>query len=490
MVAGTPRLTPAEAQGFVYFRDHTSREAAGCFGSAFWQQLVLQLAHRESAVMHAAVAVGAMHRGTRGRSPSLRLPDLPQSHGTFALAQYVRGIRQLRGRLAPFVEDRQAPEIALVACLLFVCLEMLQGNRVGALMHLRNGLRVLAGIPSQVRQARGSDPPSLLVPRRRPTGVEQLTEIFARLDLDSTAFGERAPAFHMASRQDGHGPDLLLPSSFQDISEARHFLDRLFSTAHHLRGGLLDLSRRSCRHRRPDAVWQCCAEFAGIRKLPPSQSASCVARIEALQASLVHWLATFRHLRLRSQDCRAAILLDIRYHSVFLHLATSHNDREIRCDRFNAIFQRVVDLCGRFTADAACSEPSSPVSAPTFVLDSGLIPALYLTALKCRQSEIRRKAISLLHRYPCQEGMWEPALMAQFVEGVRRREEETARTAMRSGAAAEMRCEDVSEAARFCDVVLAVTEQVGQGRLVCARYLHETTGELEITEHLIPIVLG
>ncbi|KAH8433326.1 Zn(II)2Cys6 transcription factor [Aspergillus melleus] len=479
-----PHLSPAEAESFVYFRDHTSQEAKGWFASAIWQRLILPLAHREFAVMHAAVGVGAMHRSTRGQSPSLRLPGCMESHRSFALAQYVKAIRQLRERLYRFEHDRQNPEIALVACLLFVCLEMLQGNRLGVLVHLQNGLRVLASIPSQVRRIDNGEHQCLLVTRERPTGVEQITEILVQLDVDSTAFGERAPAFRIASALDSPGPGRLLPSRFSDLLEARHFLGCLTSRAHHIRGNLLSLSGQFCRDSPRDAAWRCCMEFAGIRMLRASQHAALFANMRTLERDLAHWLDAFQHLtQSSSDDTQSCTFLEIQFHSVFLQLTTCHNDRETYCDQFASTFQRIVDLCSLLIDDTARS------TGPTFVLDSGLIPSLYITAIKCRQREIRHRASSLLSRYSCQEGMWEPALMGHFVHEVSRLEEEAARSATGQGASTGMRFEDVPEAARFCVVILAVTERVGEGRLVCARYRHETTGELEITEHLIPVPL-
>ncbi|KAI9041126.1 Zn(II)2Cys6 transcription factor [Aspergillus affinis] len=479
-----PRLSHAEAQGFVYFRDHTSREATGWFVSAIWKQMILPMAHREAAVMHAAVGVGAMHRSTRGQSPSLRLPACMESHHSFALSQYVKAIRQLRERLDRFEHDRQNPEIALVACLLFVCLEMLQGNRLGVLLHLQNGLRVLASIPSQVRRVSNGEHRCLLVTRERPTGVEQITEILVRLDVDSTAFGERAPAYRIASALDALGPERPLPPKFIDLVEARHFIDCLTSTAHHIRGDLLALSREFCRDPPRDAAWRCCMEFASIRMVRQSQHAALFANMKTLEKNLAHWLASFQHLTPNSpEDAQSSMFLEIRFHSVFLQLTTCHNDRETYCDQFAPTFHRIVDLCSLLIGDAVHS------TGPTFVVDSGLIPSLYLTAIKCRRSEIRRRAISLLSRYPCQEGMWEPALMGHFVHEVSRLEEVAARSATRQEHSTRLTFEDVPEAARFCVVIMAVTERVGEGRLVCARYMHETTGELEITEHLIPIAL-
>lgn len=54
----------------------------------------------------------------------------------------------------------------------------------------------------------------------------------------------------------------------------------------------------------------------------------------------------------------------------------------------------------------------------------GIIPPLYLTAIKCRFPSIRRKAISLLSSSPRREGMWDAFLAVKVAEKVMTIEEE------------------------------------------------------------------
>src|SRR5699024_132843 len=123
---------------------------------------------------------------------------------------------------------------------------MLQGNRVGALAHLRNGLKILPCMPGQVRRDFYQHCSYLLNRKDQQVMVEQLCAIFARLDVDATSFGERTPVFHIGSPQDSASPELLLPTVFQSVDEARYFLDRLSNAAHHIRGRLLELSSQLC----------------------------------------------------------------------------------------------------------------------------------------------------------------------------------------------------------------------------------------------------
>lgn len=434
-----------------------------------------------------------MHRSARGKSPSLQLVSLFETHHGFALRQYVKSINFLRSRLEDADAGGKCVETALVACLLFVCLEMLQGNRIGALAHLRNGFRILSGVPSQVRRDYDRNRSYLLVKQDRRAMVEQLAAIFARLDVDTTSFGERAPVFVflMASPQDRTGPELLLPTAFQSVDEAGYFLDRLSNTAHHIRGRLLELSSQSCAGQKRDWAVQYCLEYTGIRRVDPARDPDLFTQLQDLRTNLTLWLAAFQHLSVQenttedSREVRAAIVLETRHFNISLQASTCQNDRQMPYDQFNSTFDRIVALSTFFVNGISSprSNPGTPDS--TFTLDSGVIPSLYLVAMKCRTPATRRRAISLLYLYPCQEGMWEPAMIARFVEEVANLECSLAASAVGCELAETAR--DVPEAARFSDVVLAATESPRLGRLVCARFLHGSTGELVVVEYLVEL---
>ena len=59
----------------------------------------------------------------------------------FVLTHYNRSIRSLVDRMA---EATYSPEIALVTCLLFVCIDFLRGNYHSGFTHMKNGLSLIA----------------------------------------------------------------------------------------------------------------------------------------------------------------------------------------------------------------------------------------------------------------------------------------------------------------------------------------------------------
>ncbi|KAL4876417.1 hypothetical protein BJY04DRAFT_223051 [Aspergillus karnatakaensis] len=78
-------------------------------------------------------------------------------------------------------------------------------------------------------------------------------------------------------------------------------------------------------------------------------------------------------------------------------------------DEFHPEFYLMVSLCESYLARTA--EPSRK---RTFDFSVGVIPALLIAALRCRQSQTRRRAIHLLSHYDRREGMWDSVLAAQI----------------------------------------------------------------------------
>lgn len=197
-----------------------------------------------------------------------------------------------------------------------------------------------------------------------------------------------------------------------------------------------------------------------------------------LNMALTRWFSAFKSL-IASGTNKAAIHLEIQHFYLSFLLFTCRTTQEVDCDAYTADFARIVCLAGPFMED---NHNPGMSTTPTFTLESGILPSLYLISAKCRDPGIRREAIALLSKSNCQEGMWEGPLFARFMEQVVVLEEGDA-----SGGAGAARgvqnAGDVPEFARLCDVVLAATEEVGYGRLVCGRFDH-VDGEFKISEKI------
>jgi hypothetical protein len=201
-----------------------------------------------------------------------------------------------------------------------------------------------------------------------------------------------------------------------------------------------------------------------------------LAELRCLGNGLAVWSAAFKSFKnalspaQRNRDSAALALLKIQHFYPYILLSTCQTTKEKYFDSFNLNFSRIASLAEIYIEDTNSSQT-------LFTLDSGVIPSLYITAVKCRQREIRKQAISLLRKSRCQEGMWEGRLIAGFVERISDLEEAKA---LRWDGSGELVGGELDERARFCDVALAVTDIPTKGTLICARYYHELGGELMV----------
>ena len=127
--------------------------------------------------------------------------------------------------------------------------------------------------------------------------------------------------------------------------------------------------------------------------------------------SLYSWAVNFENfLAVHKTDHRrseAISLLRIQHITATIFLAASHTGSEMTYDQFTADFEKIVSLA------ASLSSLKSDLSCYT-----GVIPALYLTGIKCRQSTIRRQAAEWLSAARIREGLWDSILAAKVMEEV------------------------------------------------------------------------
>jgi hypothetical protein len=113
--------TQQERKCFEFFRSYTIIHLSG-FDPSLWNQLILQMSHHESAVRHAAIAVGSLHQSFIHDSSSVPRSKNNPHPDTLAVQHYAKAL----GLLVQPIRDRgkQAADVALVACVLFICFEV------------------------------------------------------------------------------------------------------------------------------------------------------------------------------------------------------------------------------------------------------------------------------------------------------------------------------------------------------------------------------
>lgn len=328
----------------------------------FWTRLVPMACQQEPAVRHAAIAISSIYEQLRnGRLDALDYPG-----GQFALDHYNQALSHLASK--PNSEFTM-----LFLCILFVCIEILQKNAPAAIEHCRHGISILNN--------------ATMTPWVR----EKLTPMFVRLSIFPFFFGRTITTFPSLS-------DLVTGATAPYTT----FEDGLFA---------LDLLQaQSVRFiRSSDAYRQ------GImyrldypENLHKEQS--------DILAALSQWLLDFSIFREAypptSHDAKATYLETLMKGLVSkIWVGSALDKTEMGYDSQLASFKTVVDAAEEIILLLSPVQPLYSKSKFTFGM--GYMPLLYLVVIKCRNLNIRRKALrAMISLSTCQENLWDLSVIS------------------------------------------------------------------------------
>lgn len=403
-------LTREEQGYFDWFMEKTTKKFAGLFPSDFWETLVFQASAQEPAVRHAVVALSAAHRFDISHDPR----TVPATYGMDAerltLQQYNKAIRYLRASTA--AADMDSLRVTLIACLVFTTLEYLRGQYQMGSAHLRYGIQLLASVSAPKRQSVMS--PNLLSPAE-DFAHSALIDSYSRLSIQSAMFGHIPPRLCVMTRDpQTHA----LPYIFPKLLDARQTLDDLLNRIHCLKRHYFDGR----------------AERTGedAEEMRETQS--------KILADLSLWRKAYNASVARIEEDgdrrdKVGFLLLRTYHEMakIMALVSLSPSNEMVYDSFTPNFLLVMSTFYDIWKSWASLDVQNidlrqilrgeEWSEHGFTVESGYIPPIYYTALKCRVPRIRRQAIKILQSAPHREGVWNGPLLADVLEEVLNLEE-------------------------------------------------------------------
>jgi hypothetical protein len=389
---------PNERRSFHHFRIRTADDLSGCFDSNFWNRLVLQLSHSEPAIKHALIALGAAHESYQaGKVNSFTNPCL-------ALQQYNRAISSLSQQLSN--PSRRATEVTLICCIIFICFESVRGNYDAALSHLKSGMDILKSKNLAADKGNSGDVPYL----DPQTDEDDLIEHFTRLDVSASAFLDTTP--QLAMRLSDSLPDLAT-HRFQDLAEARKYLQRLVNMCGHLafsnyqyrdNPDLLPVEAEAERVKLMSAVRQWAVQFDALLKSPAMTGLS-------------------------GRSLQGAFTLILQQKTIFLVLVASPFSDMRMLVPFERDIESIVSIATWLVRTSGPFPESGPKSAftgkaqleagdpPKFTADMGIIAPLYYVAINCPNPSLRQRALDIL-KIPRREGLWDSVLISSIAEKV------------------------------------------------------------------------
>jgi hypothetical protein len=328
----------------------------------FWTHLVLQFSHFNPAVRHTVIAISSLYEKFVGGSRIIRL-----RHNFPALVHYNAAIQEIK--------SAQDEQLILMVCILFICVELLQGDLPAATRHCRHGIIILERL--KVEPGR-----SLC-----PWVVEHLLPIFRRLSffLFLPAGGPSIAEVQKPSSMVFLGNSVeiqCVPNRFSTIIEASNSLDqiraRCNSTLSHVQD---DEAIREHRHKKTQLE-----ESLRLWSYRVSEFESCSK--DCLQSTDRLALC---NLRMKYEKERICLDVDIGAKSF---------TTEIKYDRHLSSFRSIVDEAQRAITVMTPQAPTGLENAqrPSFSFEAGFLPLLFFVVLKCRHLETRLQALSWMPR--------------------------------------------------------------------------------------------
>ncbi|CAK7230960.1 hypothetical protein SCUCBS95973_007750 [Sporothrix curviconia] len=372
-----PALFASDAD-LDFFHQRIAASLNGQQGSGFWGRLVLQLAHIEPCIRHAVAAVSIVHQDVER---SLRHPAGYVTANEAAQRKWTLAAQSLSARIH---EQPDAPLVPLVCCLLFTFIEFLRGHNHMAMMHIENGLQILAA-------HRGSN----LSESDRHAIAETIRPVFMRLNVLCSLMNRETPPAYAAGTadkdDDGDGDD---DNNYNKAHPHRDLADSEFQLI-----GLLDTCIRFINQANIKAA----AFQIGIEDL--LEQVRLQIRLDAWRQRLDQMVeqATQRSTAL---DQSTLHRLMVHYKVVYIWLRVCATAGEQATDPYVADFDELIRHAEQVIKPNNGSKPTEQDQPPLASLDIHILGPLFYTAMKCRHAATRRRAVALLPLAPRREGIW------------------------------------------------------------------------------------
>lgn len=371
--------------------------------SGFWRDYVLPIGHTISPVRHALISLGASHKSfLLKRSPGMP-PTETLTYDNLAIQQYNKAITDL----TPIMSDPSPLDVQaiLICCLIFVCIDNLNGRHAVAMRHLRAGADLLTSMqdPAPVSPATEASTPGQLT--RTKCDISTLggiSDMFERLSLDTSILMEDQPVHRQSFRRfttdDTQGP-------FLTSSAARDELRRIDVEFHEL---WCPSDSDSCCTGSPDSK---CGQVS--ERLCPDISADCPGyqricdRFDSWLRRFDQYLESINHTPASDGEFNEAMVLTL-HRQIWLALLKQGPCCDNALDRKD--FEDILHQ-----ADLVIPIVSTGTQ-PVFTFEADTIPPVSFVASFCDDDDLRRRAIAMLRTINRTEGVWDSQRMADLCE--------------------------------------------------------------------------
>ncbi|OCT44121.1 hypothetical protein CLCR_00637 [Cladophialophora carrionii] len=365
------RATESEWLAYAFYTNKISGILSGAFDADLWQRLVVQVADTEPTVRHGIFALGNLFRHH----------DVSDGMSECVCPRCRQALRHYNKAISSFAQymqrpsDQQTIDVALLSCLIFICIESYRLSDRIAISLITKGCGMIAEA----------------MPRAQATQTvaidSGLLNLFDRLWLLSSMFGHHIPR---PSQRPASPTSTLgqLPVT-GTIQTARDRLHEIITLVQSLRLRVFQAQMKSMSL--PE-------RFATITALQQEQ--------QTVLVLLENWQSGLQGLIDRQglhsfRVSQAWSILTVHWLITKIRAGASMDPSETDSEDQSEDFRKLVAV-----AEESLVQHPQESEANNFSFEPGFLPALYLTARKCRDSIIRRKALELMSLAGVKEGLW------------------------------------------------------------------------------------
>ncbi|KAL4964294.1 Zn(II)2Cys6 transcription factor [Aspergillus stella-maris] len=384
--SASPNRSWRERRAFTYYFQHAAPMIGG-LDADFWSTILPRVSHSEPAVWDAIISISSLFESYKPATPTHKYQD--------ALGWYSRSVSAVRQRI-----ERGGADVfvSLISCVLFICIEALQGSAPEAFRLYNQGINLILALREHV--ASGN------VPKSRAALLEDtIVPIFSRLSLTGNAQNQISADALLRDM------DRAVPQGFESLKAAREAIFILTSETHILQKACEKYHDTTSDFQVPDHLMV--EQIALLSRLKEWRSA-----FDTLTTNLQKNLTPIPPTQHQHQT-RITALLTTHHETLCILITTCISRFKTTTDTCIPNFQSIVTQ-SRIALDASARADGSQ---PPFTLDIGVAFPLLVTIFRCAEPNIRRAALALMRRAPSVQGVYANHLGAAFCENVIRIEE-------------------------------------------------------------------
>ncbi|KAL2869555.1 Zn(II)2Cys6 transcription factor domain-containing protein [Aspergillus lucknowensis] len=353
-----------ERRAFAYYFQHAASIVGG-LDADFWSIVVPQVCRVEPAVWDAIIALSALFesREAYGKTENRR----------HALGWYSRSVTGVRKRIELGHGD---VFIGLISCVLFICIEALQGSTEEAIRLYTQGIQLIVALRMEI--ACGA------IPESKASMLERtIVPIFIRLAIMALSMAGVSVRNLLTDTEH-------MTEGFASLKAAREVVVSLAIEAM--------LFQEACEAHH--------MKVHRASSVPPDlldRQMILLARVESWRAAFKILVDSLQLKNALSRQQVSTIALLTSYHEMsFIIISICTSPLKTITDNYLQNFRNIVDQ-SRIALDASAREDGTQ---PPFTFDIGVGFPIWFTCLRCADPTIRRDAIALLRRAPQVQGFY------------------------------------------------------------------------------------